>query len=159
MSTPRRCPSSASVRTHCDWTESRDHETTTHRASPKAASITASNVWPGMMATQGCDASTFEFGLPRKKWDPALPPSLDRPPAAVYPARRLIMQPSDVDGHSLQQMSSSLPHRFIAAQGELVEKLLMAVDGSRRTRRAKLVRKKIGLAQAADYNPPCSGSA
>jgi len=69
------------------------------------------------------------------------------------------MQPRYVDGHSLQQMSSSLPYRFIAPQGELVEKLLMAVDGPRRARRAKLVRKKIGLVQAPDYNPPCSGSA
>jgi hypothetical protein len=69
------------------------------------------------------------------------------------------MQPRYVDGHSLQQKTSSLSHRFVAPQGELVEKLLMAVDGPRRPRCAKLVRKKIGLAQAPDYNPPCSGSA
>jgi hypothetical protein len=34
----------------------------------------------------------------------------------------------------------------------------MAIDRPRRSRRAKLVRKKNGLAQAPDYNPPGSGS-
>jgi len=41
------------------------------------------------------------------------------------------MQPRDVDGHSLQQKRGSLSRRFIALQGELVEKRLMAIDGPR----------------------------
>ena len=46
ISTPRFRPSSASSRTQLDETESRDHTTTTHRASSSASAITWWNVLP-----------------------------------------------------------------------------------------------------------------
>lgn len=77
------------------------------------------------------------------------------PPASVYSACRLVMKSRNVDGHSLEQQSGSLSQRFIATEGEFVEKLLMAIDGPVWPSRAKLVREKSRLAQKLDYNPPC----
>jgi hypothetical protein len=58
------------------------------------------------------------------------------------------MKSRNIDSHSLQQKRGPLSHWFRSSQGELVKKLLMAINGPWRARGAKLVCEKSGLAQS-----------
>src|SRR5438309_2048465 len=69
------------------------------------------------------------------------------PPAAIDATGAFIVQPADVNGHSLQQEGGALSDRLIPSLGELVEELLMAVNGTGRTCRPEFWLERNGVSQ------------
>jgi hypothetical protein len=62
------------------------------------------------------------------------------------------VQPADVHGHPLQHECGALPHRFIPSRRQLIEELLMAIDGTGRASRSELLLKENGVNQSAPFN-------
>ena len=79
------------------------------------------------------------------------------PPAAIHTAGAFIVQPADVNGHSLQQEGGALSDRLIPSLGELVEELLMAVNGTGRTGGPELWLERKGVTQGFILTPRRGG--
>jgi len=62
------------------------------------------------------------------------------------------MQPADVNGHSLQDECGAFSDRFISSLGQLIEELLVAVDGTGRTGRPEILFEKNGVTQRGYSN-------
>ena len=63
------------------------------------------------------------------------------------------MQPADVNGHSLQDECGAFSDRLMPPLGELVEKVLVAVDGTGRAGGPEILLEKNGVTQRVILTP------
>src|SRR5437868_4623473 len=100
----------------------------------------------------GLESRIFEWhrrrrGPPRIKMRTRTASQSRTPPPAIHAVRSFVMQTADVNGHPLQDECGAFSDRLISPLGELIEELLMAVDGTGRTRGPKVLLEKNGVAQ------------
>src|SRR5882724_3584715 len=84
---------------------------------------------------------------PRVEMRPVIPAEAGSPPAAVEPVGCFVMQARDIHRHALHQQGSALGQGLIPASGQLVQKILMAINRARGAARPDVLFKKRILTQ------------